>query len=85
MPSISLKEQSEPLLATTTQTERTVKGVTLQKSQLKGLCTTDISVFNLNPESYHRVAGHLTERKGGPRRDKNISLSLDKAGGRAHV
>lgn len=76
---MSLKEQTEPLLATTAQ------GVTLQKSQLKSLFTTDVSVFSLNPESYHRVAEHLTERKGGPRRDKNISLSLDKAGGRAHV
>lgn len=82
---MSLKEQSEPLVATTAQTEKTIKGVTLQKSQLKSLCTTDVSVFNLNPESYHRVAEHLTERKGGPRRAKNISLSLDKAGGRAHV
>lgn len=77
---MSLKEQSEPLLATTAQTEKT-----LQKSQLKSLCTTEVSVFSLNPESYHRVAEHLPERKGGPRRDKNISLSLDKAGGQAHV
>lgn len=60
-----LKEQSEPLLATTAQTEKTVQEVTFQKSQLKSLCTTDVSVFKHNPESYHRVAGHLTERKGG--------------------